>query len=57
MYTFVARIWRYRGLDNKPQGQWQAEITVVEPAERQVRRVVGLHNMVRAIQSFLRGKK
>jgi hypothetical protein len=57
MYTLVARIWRYRGWGNKPHSQWQAEITVVKPAEREVRRVVGLKNVVRAIESFLRGKK
>jgi hypothetical protein len=56
MYTLVARIWRYRGRGDKPHSQWQAEIAVVEPPEPQVRRAVGLKNVARAIENFLRGK-
>lgn len=57
MYTLVARISRYRRRGNKPYSQWQAEITFVELAERGIQRVVGLKNIVRLIENFLRGRK
>ncbi|MHC2295400.1 hypothetical protein [Bradyrhizobium barranii] len=56
MYTFVTRIWRYRGWGKRPHSRWQAEIKIIEPAESQIQRVVGLKNLVSAIQSILRGK-
>lgn len=56
MYTFVTRIWRYRGLGSRPHNPWQAEVRIVEPAETEVRRVVGLKNLARVIQSYLHGR-